>query len=63
MYIYVPGFLLPGDFSSFLLMPNIGDCDSDSLSESKLPTETSEICMDANNFILFTIFYMSDIVM
>ena len=41
--MYLPGFLFVGDSSIFLLMVNIGDCDSDSQSESKLPTEMSEI--------------------
>ena len=41
--MYLPGFLFVVDFSIFLLMVNIVDCDSDSQSESKLPTEMSEI--------------------
>ena len=41
--MYLPSFLFVGDFSIFFLMVNIGDCDSDSQSESKLPTEMSEI--------------------
>ena len=41
--MYLPGFLFVVDFSIFLLMVNIVDCDSDSQSESKLPTEISEI--------------------
>ena len=41
--MYSPGFGFVSDFSIFFLMVNIGDCDSDSQSESKLPTEMSEI--------------------
>ena len=41
--MYLSGFLFVVDFSIFLLMVNIGDCDCDLQSESKLPTEMSEI--------------------
>ena len=41
--MYLPSFLFVADFSIFFLMVNIGDCDYDSQSESKLPTEMSEI--------------------
>ena len=41
--MYLPGFGFVSDFSIFFFMVNIGDYDSDSQSESKFPTEMSEI--------------------